>query len=107
MEHRSASDDLTVELPCGIVRCQVDGEMVTVQMGHASFESADIPATESMIFSPKPVGEAMLPLTAVGVGNLCVVFWGQSSMAYRGARAQSWKQPALPQPHQRAVRAGD
>ena len=56
VEHRSASDDLTVELPCGIVRCQVDGEMVTVQMGHASFESADIPATESMIFSPKPVG---------------------------------------------------
>lgn len=76
-EHHSAPDDLTVELPCGIVRCQVDGDNVTVQMGHATFEPSQIPATEEMIFMPKPVADVMLPLTAVGVGNPhCVVFLG-------------------------------
>jgi len=77
VEHMDGPDDLTVELPCGIVRCQVDSDMVTVQMGIASFEAADVPASETMIFVPKPIGEAMLPLTAVGVGNPhCVVFLG-------------------------------
>jgi diaminopimelate epimerase len=77
VEHMEGPDDLSVELLCGIVRCQVDGEMVTVQMGKASFDPAQIPATEELIFSPKLVGEAMLPITAVGLGNPhCVVFLG-------------------------------
>ena len=77
VEYMEGADDLSVELPCGIVRCQVDGLMVTVSMGQATFEPSAIPATEEMIFSPKPVGEVMLPLTAVGVGNPhCVVFLG-------------------------------
>jgi diaminopimelate epimerase len=72
---RDATDDLSIELSCGIVRCQVDDEMVTVQMGQATFDAAAIPSTEAMIFSPRPVGEVVLPLTAVGVGNPhCVVF---------------------------------
>ncbi len=75
VEHRGALDDLTVELPGGHVRCQVDGAEVTVQMGQASFEAADVPVIEPMIFSPKAVGDVMLPLTAVGLGNPhCVVF---------------------------------
>ena len=70
-----AMDDISVELSCGVVRCQVDEEMITVQMGHASFEPADVPCKEEMIFAPLPVGEVVLPLTAVGVGNPhCVVF---------------------------------
>ena len=75
VQHCRAPDDFTVSLPGGQVRCQVDGEMVTVQMGQATFEAGAIPATESMIFSPREVGEVVLPLTAVGVGNPhCVVF---------------------------------
>ena len=77
VDQMNGPDDLTVELPCGVVRCQVDGDMVTVQMGEATFDASSIPATEAMIFSPKPVGDVMLPLTAVGVGNPhCVVFLG-------------------------------
>ncbi len=77
VEHQNAPEDLTVELPCGVVRCQVDGDDVTVQMGQASFDPSRIPATEEMVFMPKPVGDVMLPLTAVGVGNPhCVVFLG-------------------------------
>lgn len=77
VEHRNAPEDLTIELICGVVRCQVDGQQVTVQMGQASFEPSDVPVTEEMVFAPKPVGDVMLPLTAVGVGNPhCVVFLG-------------------------------
>lgn len=77
VDRMQGSDDLTVELSCGVVRCQVDGDMVTVQMGTASFEPANIPASEELIFSPKSVGDVMLPLTGVGVGNPhCVVFLG-------------------------------
>lgn len=99
VDHREASEDLTVELPCGIVRCQVDGDMVTVQMGYASFEAADIPASETMIFSPKPVGEAMLPLTAVGVGNPhCVVFLGTDldGLPWRAWGAELENSPLFP-----------
>ena len=32
VEHQQAPDDITVELTCGVVRCQVDGAMVTVQI---------------------------------------------------------------------------
>ena len=109
VEHRGASEDLTVELPCGMVRCQVDGEMVTVQMGQATFEPAQIPATEPMIFSPMPVGEVMLLLTAVGVGNPhCVVFLGTDldGLPWRVGAALR-EQPALSEPYQRSVRAGD
>ncbi len=75
VDFQDAMDDISIELPCGVVRCQVDEDMVTVQMGRASFVAAEIPATEEMIFAPMPVGEAVLPLTAVGVGNPhCVVF---------------------------------
>jgi diaminopimelate epimerase len=75
VDFHDAMDDISIELSCGIVRCQVDGAMVTVQMGQASFDAESIPATEEMIFSPQPVGEVVLPLTAVGVGNPhCVVF---------------------------------
>ncbi len=77
VEHQFAPEDLSIELSCGIVRCQVDGDMVTVQMGHATFDAAEIPSVEDMIFAPKQVGDAMLPLTAVGLGNPhCVVFLG-------------------------------
>lgn len=98
-EHMDGPDDLTVELPCGIVRCQVDGDMVTVQMGTASFDAASIPATEEMIFSPKLVGEAMLPLTAVGVGNPhCVVFLGTDldTMPWREWGAALENSPLFP-----------
>ena len=75
VDFHDAMDDISIELPCGIVRCQVDGHQVTVQMGQASFAAEDIPATEEMIFMPLPVGEVVLPLTAVGLGNPhCVVF---------------------------------
>ena len=75
VDFRESMDDVSIELSCGVVRCQVDEEMVTVQMGQATFEATSIPATEEMIFFPTPVGEVVLPLTAVGVGNPhCVVF---------------------------------
>jgi len=77
VEHQQAPDDITIELVCGVVRCQVDGTSVTVQMGQASFDAEHVPSTEEMIFAPKPVGDVMLPLTAVGLGNPhCVVFLG-------------------------------
>jgi diaminopimelate epimerase len=99
VEYRDGPEDLSVELPCGIVRCQVDGDVVTVQMGTASFEPAAIPATEEMIFAPKLVGEAMLPLTAVGVGNPhCVVFLGTDldTMPWREWGANLETSPLFP-----------
>lgn len=75
VDHCDALDDISIELSCGVVRCQVDDEQVTVQMGQASFAPEDVPCEEEMIFMPLPVGDVVLPLTAVGVGNPhCVVF---------------------------------
>ena len=75
VDYKDAIDDISIELPCGVVRCQVDENTVTVQMGRATFEASEIPASEEMIFSPLPVDEVVLPLTAVGIGNPhCVVF---------------------------------
>lgn len=75
VDTQNADREFTVSLPCGVVRCIVDVDAITVEMGHATFEPAEIPCTESLIQSARTVQNTTLPLTAVGVGNPhCVVF---------------------------------
>ena len=99
VEHQQAPDDITVELTCGVVRCQVDGAMVTVQMGQATFSPDRVPVTEALVFAPKPVGDVMLPLTAVGLGNPhCVVFLGTDldALPWRDWGAALERSPLFP-----------
>lgn len=77
-DHRGAGDAFTVEVGGRVVRCRVDDDAVSVDMGRASFRPADVPVDhpgpEAVAFPLVADGTA-LTVTAVGVGNPhCVVF---------------------------------
>lgn len=98
VDHRGASPVLTVETEAGVVRCEVhpDGS-VTVQMGRATLDPAEIPAAMPLRETPRrvdlPGGEGVeLPLTAVGIGNPhCVVFVDGLLRADRDLDALPWR----------------
>jgi len=74
-DHRGAPDAFSVEVPAGVVQCQVGELDVTVEMGAASFVPSSIPATCELKQTPVKLGEHTLLLNAVGMGNPhCVVF---------------------------------
>jgi len=76
VDHRGAPRDFAVSVDAGTVRCTVDAEAITVEMGRATFAPAGIPSTQALLCTPVDVGGDTLPLTAVGVGNPhCVVFF--------------------------------
>jgi diaminopimelate epimerase len=79
VDHRGAALAHSVSLPAGVVQCEVGETDITVQMGQATFEAAEIPCLQSLEHTPAEIDGALLPLTAVGVGNPhCVVFCGDS-----------------------------
>jgi len=74
VDHRGAKTDHTISLPNETVRCEVGEQFITVQMGQATFEPAEIPCTEALLDTPIEIAGDMLRATAVGVGNPhCVV----------------------------------
>jgi diaminopimelate epimerase len=69
----------TVETLGGIVSCEVDGNMVTVDMGAASAQPQDVPvdSTEPFVDAEIP-GLEGLRGTAIGIGNPhCVLFFDE------------------------------
>ena len=76
VDHCDAPPEFTVSIPAGVVRCRVEADAVTVEMGHATFIPEQIPCLQPLLRAPLQIGEDMLPLTAVGVGNPhCVIFF--------------------------------
>jgi diaminopimelate epimerase len=74
VDHRGAPRELSVELPVGLIPCQVEDNRVTVEIGRAIFEPDQIPTREPLRLSPLELGGRLLRLTAVGLGNPhCVV----------------------------------
>ena len=83
LHHRQgAPQRFTVSTAGRVVTCQVGGDQVTVDMGRASFEPAEVPVAAPAPFIDAPLppeitdpgGPALLG-TAVGLGNPhCVVF---------------------------------
>jgi diaminopimelate epimerase len=80
VEHRGAPEDLVIALPGERAACRVQGapgpaRPVRAHMGRARFEPAEVPVARALRASPVAVGGALLPLTAVGLGNPhCVIF---------------------------------
>lgn len=74
-DHHNASADFTVEVPAGVVRCQIESDAVRVEMGQATFVPEEIPCTQRLDRSTIPVRGALLEVTAVGVGNPHCVIW--------------------------------
>jgi diaminopimelate epimerase len=75
--HRAAPTEFTVETLGGIVRCEVEGSVVSVDMGVATVEPDAVP-----VFAPSPFVDEELPemgglrATAIGMGNPhCVLFF--------------------------------
>jgi diaminopimelate epimerase len=78
VDHQLAPLSFTVEVPAGVCPCTVDpaSGAVTVGMGLATLEPADIPCTEALRDTPVVVDGDPLRLTAVGMGNPhCVAFF--------------------------------
>lgn len=74
VDQRAAPAEHTISLPCGTVGCTVDAASITVAMGHATFEPAQVPCTEALLDSPIEIAGDGLRATAVGLGNPhCVV----------------------------------
>jgi diaminopimelate epimerase len=77
VDHCLADLDHTIEVGGQVVRCLVhaDGGHVTVEMGRATIRPAQIPTTVPLWDHLLPVGDTMLRIHAVGMGNPhCVVF---------------------------------
>jgi diaminopimelate epimerase len=82
-ERRVAGDSFTVETPGGVVRCRLRRSRgriadITVDMGTATFRSADIPCAgtpRDVVGEDVEVEGRAVRITAVGIGNPhCVVF---------------------------------
>jgi len=75
---RGAGSRFTVSTgPC-TVTCRVTDELISIDMGQATFEPAEIPvlAREPLIDGDIAVENQVLRVTAVGIGNPhCVSFW--------------------------------
>jgi len=71
VDHRGAPPVFTVEVPAGVVRCEVDGVtgLVTVEMGTARLEPDAVPCTVSLRHTAVEIAGTKLHLTAVGMGN--------------------------------------
>jgi diaminopimelate epimerase len=59
----------TVDTGFDVVRSEVDGHQVTVQMGHATFDPAAIPTREPVAERAVTLGDDEVVVTAVGTGN--------------------------------------
>jgi diaminopimelate epimerase len=76
VDHCGAPERFTVSVESGVVRCHVETDAVTVEMGQATFEPESVPCTQPLSQHPVSVCGVSLPVTAVGVGNPhCVIFF--------------------------------
>jgi diaminopimelate epimerase len=75
--HRGAGGSIAIETASGIVQCDVGASEISVDMGAATFAPAEIPCTAPLRDAPVAIGEDILRVTAVGLGNPhCVSFHG-------------------------------
>ncbi len=75
VDHLGFPAILSIEVPSGVVRCEVTDAHVTVEMGTATLEPSQIPCLERLFDTPIQVLGAPLRATAVGMGNPhCVIF---------------------------------
>ena len=73
--HRGAGGTIAIETDAGPVQCDVGDAEIAVDMGMATFEPAEIPCTERLRDAAVSIGEDILRVTAVGMGNPhCVSF---------------------------------
>jgi len=73
--HRGAGGSIAIETDSGPVHCDVGVTEISVDMGMATFEPAEIPCTERLRDVSVAIGEDILRVTAVGMGNPhCVTF---------------------------------
>jgi diaminopimelate epimerase len=73
--HRGAGTTIDVATDSGTVPCDVGAVDITVDMGPATFEPDEIPCVARLEDAPVAVGEDILRVTAVGMGNPhCVSF---------------------------------
>jgi diaminopimelate epimerase len=77
---KKAPAQFTVETLGGVVQCQVEGKVVSVDMGTATVEPGAVP-----VFAPAPFVDEELPemgglrATAIGIGNPhCVLFFEEN-----------------------------
>ncbi len=78
--HQEAPTRFTVETLGGLVHCEVEGTVVTVDMGTASAEPKDVPIAADAPFVDEEIpGLGGLRATAIGIGNPhCVLFFDES-----------------------------
>jgi diaminopimelate epimerase len=94
VDHCYAPLEFTIEVPAGVVRCEVDGEtgLVTVEMGTATLEPAEVPCRVALLETPVDVCGTSLRLTAVGMGNPhCVVFVDELLAADASLDSLPWR----------------
>lgn len=65
----------TVDTGFDVVQSTVDGDQVTVQMGHATFDPPAIPTAEPVHERAVVLGDDTVVVTAVGTGNPHCVAW--------------------------------
>lgn len=99
VDHRGFPPSMTIEVPAGVVRCDVAPEHVTVEMGVATLDPAQIPCALPLFDAPIEVCGAALRATAVGLGNPhCVIFVTEplDSLPWRAWGAALERDPRFP-----------
>lgn len=98
VDHRGAPSDFRVETPGGVVRCTVDDDAVSVEMGRASFEPAAIPLLRAEAIEQSLTIEGhTLRFTALTVGNPhCVIFADPEALPWRALGAVIERHPDFP-----------
>ena len=77
VDHCLANHEHTIEVGGSVVRCRVhlEGSLVTVEMGTATLVPNEIPTADIVWDRPEVIGDTVLRLHGVGMGNPhCVVF---------------------------------
>jgi diaminopimelate epimerase len=97
--HRGAGGSIAIETASGPVHCDVGASEIAVDMGMATFEPEEIPCTERLRDTSVAIGEDVLRVTAVGMGNPhCVSFHGVplDTLPWRAWGAGSNARPGSP-----------
>lgn len=78
--HREAPSHFTVETLGGLVHCEVEGSIVTVDMGRASADPEAVPlAADTPLIDSELPDLGGLRATAIGIGNPhCVLFFDEA-----------------------------
>lgn len=99
VDRRGAPPELTVEVASGVVRCVVAPEHVTVSMGRATLEPAEIPTRARLHRAPIQLEGRVVELTAIGMGNPHAVIFVDTNideLPWRAWGAQVERHPLFP-----------